>query len=96
MPLAEMARYMNVSERTLQRYSNDRILSRDMTERLVPIARLFARGFEVFGDMEDLKEWMLTPNQAVGGKAPTSLLDTTMGIGVLTNILGRIEYGVYS
>lgn len=48
---------------------------------------------EVFGD-PDARAWLKTPNTALSGKAPVSLLDVA-GIESVMDILGRIEHGVF-
>ena len=53
---------------------------------------------------EDLKEWIRegfsrwlhTANRALGGQMPLQLLDTDLGSRQVEEILGRIEYGVFS
>jgi uncharacterized protein (DUF2384 family) len=39
---------------------------------------------------------MVAPNKALGGKAPFDIINSQFGREEVKNILGRIEYGVYS
>jgi putative toxin-antitoxin system antitoxin component (TIGR02293 family) len=96
LPLTEMADIFNITDRTLRRYKPTTILNREQSERALEIARLYSRGTEVFGDLEYFRTWMSSPIPALGGKQPKSFLGTSLGIGLLTKTLGRIEYGVYS
>jgi len=39
---------------------------------------------------------MFKPNQALGGKTPFELIDNQFGREEVKNVIGRIDYGVYS
>jgi hypothetical protein len=57
---------------------------------------VYDRCFEVFKDDYRVRRWMRSPILALGNRAPSDLLDTTEGIELVMNILGRIEHGVFS
>jgi ribosomal protein L33 len=67
-----------------------------LSERIVSIADLYSYGFEVFEDETKFNEWIFRPNQALGGKLPFELLDNQFGREEVKNVIGRIDYGVYS
>ena len=67
-----------------------------LSERIVSIADLYSYGFEVFEDETRFNKWIFNPNQALGGKQPFELLDNQFGREEVKNVIGRIEYGVYS
>ena len=54
-----------------------------------------ARAVEVFEDEQAAMNWLKTPNAALGGSAPISLLDTELGSVAVVSTLGRIENGVF-
>lgn len=93
---AEMASLVHTSDRTLRRYQDRHKLNPDQSERLIELARLYARGEEVFEDMALFREWMDTPLPALGHQTPKSFLDTSIGIDMLLKQLQRIEHGTYS
>ncbi len=93
---AEMANLVHTSDRTLRRYKDRHKLNPDQSERLIELARLYARGEEVFEDMELFREWMDTSSVALGNQPPKSFLDTSIGIDMLLKQLQRIEHGTYS
>ena len=95
LDLGFMATILHVSERTLHRYSDSTILNPEISERIIEIARLYAKGEEVFSDLTSFKTWMSYPSKSLGSKAPKDFLDTSLGIKLLEDELGRIEYGVY-
>ncbi|MFD0962955.1 type II RES/Xre toxin-antitoxin system antitoxin [Pseudofulvibacter geojedonensis] len=94
--LKELSKVLHISERTLQRYASSKILSLEVSERAIQLARLYCKGEEVFGDLNLFKKWMLYPSQALGMKMPKELLDTTFGFQLLNDELIKIEYGVFS
>ncbi|GAB3428332.1 type II RES/Xre toxin-antitoxin system antitoxin [Niabella aquatica] len=93
---AEVAAIIHTSERTLRRYTPSQKLNADQSERVLELARLYARGAEVFENMESFKLWMESPVGALGNKKPKSFLDTSMGIALLIEELGRIEHGIFA
>jgi putative toxin-antitoxin system antitoxin component (TIGR02293 family) len=92
----EMAALVRTTDRTLRRYSSTEVLQPDISERIVEIARLYSRGEEVFGSLNNFKTWMNSPVMALGNKKPRDFLDTSIGIEVLTEELGRIEHGIFA
>lgn len=70
--------------------------SASLSERIVSIADLYSYGFEVFEDQDKFNEWVFKPNKALGGKQPFELLDNQFGREKVKNVIGRIDYGVYS
>lgn len=96
LTLAAMARILHVSERTMHRYADDTLLNPEISERLLEIARLYAKGQEVFGGLDPFKKWMQEPVQALGSKKPVEYLDTSIGIRLIQDELGRIEHGIFS
>lgn len=96
IPVNEMAVLMRLSDRTLRRYNANTLLSPEQSERVVEISRLYSRGEEVFGSLENFKEWMSSTVMALGNIKPKTLLDTSLGIDILMNELGRIEHGIFA
>ena len=92
---AELARALDIPERTLARRKKEGILSRDESGKLVRLARVVERAAEVFEGEHAALDWLKAPNAALGGVSPISLLDTDPGSDVVLNTLGRIEHGVF-
>ena len=84
-----------LSKRTIQRYTTHTKLSKLISEMLIEWASLCEKGIEVFEDEKTFIEWMSEKNTSLGQK-PINLIDTTIGISLIKDELGRIEYGVYS
>ena len=96
MGQAELARALDIPERTLARRKKEGILSRDESGKLVRLARVVERAAEVFEDGPAALDWLKNPNASLGGASPLSLLDTDLGAVAVFNALGRIEHGVFA
>jgi putative toxin-antitoxin system antitoxin component (TIGR02293 family) len=94
--LTEMASIIHTSDRTLRRYGPQQKLSQEQSERMIEMARLYSRGEEVFGSMEKFKQWMDTMLLPFGNKKPKAFLDTSLGINMIMDELGRIEHGIFA
>lgn len=92
----EMARILNISERTFHRYTLDTQLDTSSTERLLKLMLLYQHGEEVFANLEDFKPWMRQSMRIFGDKSALDLLDTVTGFEWVDNVLSRIEFGTYS
>ena len=90
-----LAELLPISKRTLERYHAKKHLDRATSQQLISLARLTARGFEVFGYPDKFVEWMNAPCTALGERTPISLIATQVGIDMVLDELGRIEHGVY-
>ena len=96
LSMAQMARLLPVTERTIQRYSRTRRLNRAVSEHILEIARVAVRGVDVFGDKDRFLAWMGRLNIALGNRKPLDLLASKLGIDLVIDELGRIEHGVVS
>jgi len=96
LTIQELSNIMHISERTLQRYTPATLIKTEHAEKAIELARLYQRGTDVFGTMENFNDWMKTPNYTLNGETPLSLLDTSIGFELILQTLGRIEYGVFS
>jgi putative toxin-antitoxin system antitoxin component (TIGR02293 family) len=96
LTVQELATILHISERTLQRYDDDAIIKTEYAEKAVELARLYARGEEVFGTMDKFKLWVKAPSLIFNGEAPVSMLDTSAGFDMVFRELGRIEHGIFA
>jgi putative toxin-antitoxin system antitoxin component (TIGR02293 family) len=91
------AQMLNVSEPTLYRWTKaNKNLDRNFSVKLFEIADLFLYGEEVFENRDIFFKWLNLPNAALGGLEPLELIGIPGGVSKVKDILGRIEYGVYS
>ena len=94
--LEDMADILHTTDRTLRRYDDNTILNMEQSERILELVKLYGYGKAVFGNMDKFKLWVNDSIMALGNHKPKEFLDTSLGIQMLMQILGRMEYGVYS
>ncbi len=95
LTMQEWSSFLHVSERTLHRYSKEnRLFAPDQSEKILEIALLYKKGTMVFGSREKFDNWLITKNIALGGTEPKNLLDSSLGIRLVSDELSRIEQGV--
>lgn len=93
----EISTVLGVSESTLtRREQSRRPLTLDEGEKTIQLSAVLAKGLAVFEDQDDFHHWLDTPNVALGGRYPKELLASAIGREQVREILGRIEYGIYS
>jgi len=71
-------------------------LTPEQSDAVVRTARAMAKAIDVLGDRKKAAHWLTTPNRALGGEIPITLLDTSAGAHEVEAVLDRVEYGVYS
>ncbi|MGI9073821.1 MAG: type II RES/Xre toxin-antitoxin system antitoxin [Bryobacteraceae bacterium] len=91
-----LSRMLSMPERTLARRQKQARLTADESDRLIRVARVMAHAIQVLGSRDKAVHWLRTGNRALDGTAPLSLLDTDVGTEQVSEILGRIEHGIYS
>ena len=96
LSLTEMATIIHTSDRTLRRYEGSDYLSPEHSEKILEIAALYSMGEETFGNMDTFNKWLNTTHRALGSVKPKDLLDTSIGIRWVMDMLGRIQHGVFS
>lgn len=92
----KLSTLLSTTRATLINKKGTEHFSAALSERIVSIADLYSYGFEVFEDPTKFNEWVFRPNQALGGKQPFELLDNQFGREEVKNVIGRIDYGIYS
>jgi len=90
---SKLMRIIESNERTAQRRQEQGALNAEESDRIARIARVIQRAIEAFGDRAQAREWIKRPNRTLQGFAPLGLLSTDAGATLVTDELGRIEYG---
>lgn len=93
---SELAAALGIPDRTLARRKAEGVLNSDESAKFVRLARVVARSSEVFEGLEPSLDWLKSPNAALSGATPLSLLDTDVGAETVLDTLGRIEHGVFA
>ena len=102
LTVAETAVVLATPERTFARRMSAKPapggppLTKVQSERLLFLTRLAAHGLAVFEDQGKFNRWLRRPLALLQNQAPLQLLDTATGFRLIDQLLGRIEFGVYS
>ena len=92
----KLAVVLSINRATLINKKQDEKFSPAQSERIIGLEALYNQGLEVFQDKEKLNDWLNAPNRALGGKMPYEVMDNQFGREEVLNLLGRIQWGVYS
>lgn len=91
----EWGLFLNTTVRTLDRYKEgNKRLTQRQTERVIEIQQLMEYGITVFENNQNFYSWLNSKNVALGGFVPKKLFDTTIGINLVKDELGKIEHGI--
>lgn len=92
---AELAAHLHIPRRTLTRRLRAKAFSPEESDRMARLGAAFAKAARLFGP-EEARAWMKSPLEALAGETPLRRCDTTLGAAEVEDVLGRIDYGVYS
>lgn len=92
-----LAKIIGISPRTLLRraQSADKALSPTQSSRLLTFVQVMMRAELVFGTRQLAAEWITKPALGLESYPPIDLLTNPQGAEIVSDFLGRIEYGVY-
>ena len=96
VPMDKLFPMLGISKATFHRRKAGGRLDPAESDRVVRFARLLGQAVKVFGDLEDARQWINSPQFGLGGAVPLNYAQTEIGAREVENLLGRIEYGVYS
>ena len=94
-----MAAVLATSERTFARQlgaEQPTPLTKAQAERLLLLQLLAKHGLAVFEDQGKFNRWLRRPLPLLQHESPLQLLDTVTGFRLIDQLVGRMEYGVYS
>ncbi len=97
VPTERLAPMLGISKATFHRSKGaGSKLNPAVSDRVVRYAKLLGKAVKVIGDLEDAKQWLSSPQFGLSGAVPLDYAKTEIGAREVENLLGRIEYGVYS
>lgn len=96
VPMENLASMLGISKATLHRRKNAGRLDTAESDRVVRFARLLGRAVAVMESLEAGRRWLFSPQVGLGGAVPLEYAETEVGAREVEDLLGRIEYGVYS
>jgi putative toxin-antitoxin system antitoxin component (TIGR02293 family) len=96
LPLEQLALKLSISRATLHRRKNTGRLSPDESDKVMRFSRLLHHAATVFGNLERGRTWLKFPQYGLGGAVPLDYAETEIGAREVDNLLGQIDYGVYT
>lgn len=91
----EIATLLGISISTVTRdLSSRKRLTAAASDRLFRCATVYTLAVMVFEDLTAATRWLSRPQATLGGRIPLAMLDTTVGVDQVANLLQRIEYSV--
>lgn len=96
VPMEKVASVLGMSRATLHRRKIQGKIDKGESEKLVRYQRLLKKAEDVFGDATAAREWLTNKQAGLGNAVPLEFAKTEIGAREVENLLGRIEYGVYS
>jgi putative toxin-antitoxin system antitoxin component (TIGR02293 family) len=96
MPMERLAPKLGISRATLNRRLAKGKLEPEESDRVVRFARLLGKAIEVFETAEKARLWLNSAQIGLGGVVPLDYAQTEVGAREVEDLLGRIEYSVYS
>lgn len=96
MDYNQLSKVLSVARATLINKKGNDKFDINLSEKIVGVADIYSYGYEVFEDETRFNNWIFRSNRSLGGQAPYDLLDNQYGREEVKNLIGRIDYGVYS
>lgn len=92
----QLAKVLSVARATLINKKGKEKFDDDLSAKILGLAEIYSLGYEVFEDEQLFNNWIFRENIALGGQSPFNFLDNPFGREEVKNIIGRINYGVFS
>ena len=96
VPMEKLVPMLGISKATLHRRKAEGRLDQAESDRVVRFAKLMGKAIEVMESEDSARQWLNSPQFGLGGAVPLEYAETEVGAREVENLLGRIEYGVYS
>jgi putative toxin-antitoxin system antitoxin component (TIGR02293 family) len=96
VPMEKLVPMLGISKATLHRRKADGRLGPAESDRVVRFARLMGKAVEVMESDENARRWLTSAQVGLGGAVPLEYAETEVGAREVEDLLGRIEFGVYS
>jgi len=96
LPMERLVPMIGISKATFHRRKIAGRLDAAESERVVRFARLLGKASSVMGSIENGRRWLTSPQVGLNDEIPLEYAETEVGSREVENLLGRIDYGVYS
>lgn len=98
MKPVDLVQAVGISIRTAQRRAGtpQKPLNQDQGGRAWKFAEVLTAATRVFGSQTEAEIWLTSPALALDQRRPVDLLSSPAGVEMVEQLLGRLEYGVYT
>lgn len=96
VPMERLGPMLGISKATLHRRRSGQRLGSAESDRVVRFAKLMGKAVEVMESEDNARKWLNSAQRGLGGAVPLEFAETEVGAREVEDLLGRIEYGVYS
>jgi len=79
MEMSFVINILGVTERTLQRRQTEKVLTKEESDRVVRLAKLYESTAKVLGDPGEARAWLHHASIALGNRTPLEMMDNVMG-----------------
>jgi putative toxin-antitoxin system antitoxin component (TIGR02293 family) len=89
---------LGMNQRTFHcsKLTPEKPLNREQSGRTWKFVEIVAKAIEVFGSQEEALAWLERPAFGLEQRRPIDLLSATASVKLVEDLLGRLEYGVYT
>jgi len=92
----QMIELLQVPKRTLARRKAAGRLSAEDSDRLVRLARVYAKALHLFnGDTESATDWLARAQRAFNGTRPIEMIRTDVGAQEVETLSFQLEHGIF-
>lgn len=96
LPMERLVPLLGLSKATMHRRKLSGRLDPSESDKVVRFARLLGLAVRTLESIENARAWLASPQVGLGGAIPLEYAGTEVGAREVEDLLGRIEYGVYS
>lgn len=86
-----------IPARTLKhRKARKEALSRDESDKLARLIRVYDQAVRVLGDKDKALHWLRKPLRRFAGRTPLEMLPTEFGARMVEETLGQVDHGMFA
>lgn len=94
--MLDLADVLEVTTKTLSRWKKKgETLSRQQSDRIAVMEKLFELGEQVLGSRESMRAWIHRRVLALNGATPLEVMKTETGRRMVEDVLNQIQFGIY-
>ncbi|WP_373493343.1 antitoxin Xre/MbcA/ParS toxin-binding domain-containing protein [Aquiflexum sp.] len=93
LKIHEIAKATSVSPSTVSRWESKSPIGTPGSYQFFKIDEVIKKGVDLFGNTTHFKQWLDSPNMALGNEAPIKLITSMTGLELVNEALDALHYG---